>query len=672
MSEQHMHYAIDAKTHKRVAIEDAVHTSKGGEYICECCGKPLYVRKGEATEHVFYHAAGECTDKWNYEFDDPWHIGMQKWLTKHIPGAESEVVITSGGITHRTDVCLSQQKVVIELQHSPMDIEVFEERNSFYAKAGYKVVWIFDKIKHFHSGNISQDINFEEWYQDENHGRVLLSKENSSVRRLFQNHEQYCDVFVFFQKNHVSDNTMVFEELCYSKTVSRKFEKKDGTPVFYSRTLYVTAERAVYPSEMLQWLQSDIEPINAYQYNFTEETTTLHKQHLDIPESEDEPDTDRKRPELDEARSPDTPKERLLELAGWEDETGALGKALLINPKIKKQVKLQKDIIEILKQNLTYPLAEMMVNVLDDDDVIQYVYDWSLRNQDICVKRQDASLLRYYIATKTSSQEVIKKLSTNKGDLIRVAIAQNPATDRAIVLTMIDDVSMDVAHAAAVILGISIPSLQQRRKAAHEKLRAEREQAAKDEKRLTILRKREKAVEKSESEARKAIRRADQTQKKLDSAHKNIERQRVAINQKDETIADLNNKLNAQDRYIAEIQTQAEQANIMWCKTLHPAKEILTKLVSKKMVYLYNPAKHFVYRYERFSSQTDAMWHKTGFLNLESEYNGFYRLPREKQIPIDCAMKELCCFITEGEFQYLLDNRNMQPVARFRWILSRI
>lgn len=672
MSEQHMHYAIDVKTQKRIDIESAIHTSKGGEYICECCGKPLYVRKGAATEHVFYHAAGECTDKWNYEFDDPWHIGMQKWLVEQIPGAESEVVITAGGITHRTDVCMPQQKVVIELQHSPMDYDVFAERNFFYTSAGYKVIWIFDKIKAFHSGDISQDNHFEEWYHENTHGRVLVSKENSSIRRLFQNYESQHDVFVFFQKNHVVDNTMVFEELCYSKTVMRQFDKRDGPPIVYTRTLYVTAERAVYPIEMLQFLQSTIEPVTPYQYDFSEEDAILWKHSKDLPEKEEEPDTDRKRPELDEARSPETTINRLLELANLEDETGALGKALLINPKVKKLPKLQRAIIDLLKQNLTYPLAEMMVNVLDDEDVVQYVYSWSLQNQEACVKRPEASLLRYYIATKTQSADIITKLSTNKGDMIRVAVAQNPITDRGIVYSMVDDVSMDVAYAAAMVLDIPVQSLQQRRKEAHAKLREERKQAAEEESRRTELRKREKAVQKTETEARKARKQAEQAQKRLDTAHKNIERQRAAISKRDEQISALNSELQAEKRRREAMYDQVDEAELIWLKALHPTSEILAKVMDDTMVYLYNPDKHYIYRFENYGSSECATWRKTGFLNLSNTYNDFYRLPREKQKPNTYAMSEMCCFITDKEFEYLIEHRNMQPVARLRWVLSRI
>ena len=388
MSEQHMHYAIDVKTQNRIDIEAAIHTSSGGEYICECCGKQLNVRKGENTEHVFYHAHGECTDKWGYEFDNPWHIGMQKWLLSEIPGAETEMVVAYGGKTHRADVCIPQNKIIIELQHSPMDLETFNERIFFYTAAGYKVIWIFDKIGAFCSGDISQDENFPEWYRDQQHGRVLVSKEKSYSRLLFQKHEPIDHVFVFFQKDHIAGGSTVFDELCYGRTVSRSFKKKDGSCVSYTRTLYVTSDRVSYASELIKWLQSgEYEPIAAPQYEFKEATATLHNTVNESVDEAYEPDTDRKRPELDEARSPDTKEERLLELASWDDETGAIGKALLQNPMIKKTRALFDSVVNALKCHINYALAEAMVDILDDDNIVNYAYAWSLEHQDSCVKK---------------------------------------------------------------------------------------------------------------------------------------------------------------------------------------------------------------------------------------------------------------------------------------------
>ena len=45
-------------------------------------------------------------------------------------------------ITHRADVCINGY--VIEFQHSPLSYKEFNERNWFYNRCGYKVIWIFD------------------------------------------------------------------------------------------------------------------------------------------------------------------------------------------------------------------------------------------------------------------------------------------------------------------------------------------------------------------------------------------------------------------------------------------------------------------------------------------------------------------------------------------------
>lgn len=43
--------------------------------------------------------------------------------------------------THIADICIGNY--VIEVQHSSMDLDTFNERTVFYTELGYKLIWIF-------------------------------------------------------------------------------------------------------------------------------------------------------------------------------------------------------------------------------------------------------------------------------------------------------------------------------------------------------------------------------------------------------------------------------------------------------------------------------------------------------------------------------------------------
>ena len=138
-----MYVALD-KEGLRVYIEEA---EKNEDYFCPVCRGKLRVRKGDIREHHFAHVSGVCEDTWNYDMSE-WH---REWQER-FPEECREVVITFNGVKHRADVL--NGKTVIEFQHSQMSFEEFNERNSFYTKAGYKLVWLFDMQDLYENGYI--------------------------------------------------------------------------------------------------------------------------------------------------------------------------------------------------------------------------------------------------------------------------------------------------------------------------------------------------------------------------------------------------------------------------------------------------------------------------------------------------------------------------------------
>ncbi len=120
---------------KRIRASDA---NKESTYFCPVCGNPVILKTGLVnTEHFAHVSDGRCEDEWSYDMSE-WHRRMQEFF----PIEKREVVIRQGGKTHRADVCIGN--IVIEMQHSPISAEEFEDRNRFFKSSGYRLVWIFD------------------------------------------------------------------------------------------------------------------------------------------------------------------------------------------------------------------------------------------------------------------------------------------------------------------------------------------------------------------------------------------------------------------------------------------------------------------------------------------------------------------------------------------------
>lgn len=137
-----MLYALDDNKNR----VDAYDANKDDTYYCPICGGEVRPKQGEFNSWHFAHIVS-CKDVWSYDMSE-WH---REWQEKY-PVENREVVITSKGVSHRADVVLG--KYVIEFQHSPLSALEFMERNRFYTRAGYKIVWLFD-VRHLFQNNIN-------------------------------------------------------------------------------------------------------------------------------------------------------------------------------------------------------------------------------------------------------------------------------------------------------------------------------------------------------------------------------------------------------------------------------------------------------------------------------------------------------------------------------------
>ena len=105
---------------------------------CPCCGKNLIARCGEINMWHWAHIVEENCDNW-YEPETKWH---REW--KETFGIDySEVIFVRDGSKHIADI-FTREKIVIELQNSPISTETIRARESFY---GEKMMWIINRLK---------------------------------------------------------------------------------------------------------------------------------------------------------------------------------------------------------------------------------------------------------------------------------------------------------------------------------------------------------------------------------------------------------------------------------------------------------------------------------------------------------------------------------------------
>lgn len=98
--------------------------------VCPQCGGGVQAKCGFFNTWHWAHNANEC-DPWS-EPESDWH---KRWKAR-FPQEQTEVVIDN----HRADI-RTNTGYIIELQHSPINVEKIQEREAFY---GEKMVWVID------------------------------------------------------------------------------------------------------------------------------------------------------------------------------------------------------------------------------------------------------------------------------------------------------------------------------------------------------------------------------------------------------------------------------------------------------------------------------------------------------------------------------------------------
>lgn len=102
-------------------------------------GHPIIAKRGTVKIHHFAHRTKvECSC---HDNKGEWHIAWQDRAKEEA----QEIRIVTEDKVHIADTLVGQY--VIEYQHSPMDVRIMRQRESFYTGMGYILVWVFDVSK---------------------------------------------------------------------------------------------------------------------------------------------------------------------------------------------------------------------------------------------------------------------------------------------------------------------------------------------------------------------------------------------------------------------------------------------------------------------------------------------------------------------------------------------
>jgi competence CoiA-like predicted nuclease len=105
---------------------------------CHLCGEKVLSRCGEIKVWHWAHFKGKSCDSW-YEPETQWHRSWKLTFGKE----NSEIKIIKEDCWHVADV-LTEGKVVIELQNSPIQKDIIRRREEFY---GERMIWLINGIE---------------------------------------------------------------------------------------------------------------------------------------------------------------------------------------------------------------------------------------------------------------------------------------------------------------------------------------------------------------------------------------------------------------------------------------------------------------------------------------------------------------------------------------------
>jgi competence protein CoiA len=129
------------------AVEDddliyAGHAESGKVYWCLDCFGPVKRRRGKLHFYHFYHTAASPKCRLYSKTED--HLLAQLQIQKQFPAGVLQMERPFIKINRVADLLWESEKIVFEIQCSPMTDKEAEMRIRDYRSQGYEVVWLLD------------------------------------------------------------------------------------------------------------------------------------------------------------------------------------------------------------------------------------------------------------------------------------------------------------------------------------------------------------------------------------------------------------------------------------------------------------------------------------------------------------------------------------------------
>lgn len=111
------------------------------DYKCIECGTLLRVRGGIHRRLHFYHV--EPTVRCRHQQKGTIHLQVQRTILNQLPGGEGQLEYPFPTIRRIADVAWIPQKLLFEVQYSPISAEEVINRTADYRSIGWEIAWIF-------------------------------------------------------------------------------------------------------------------------------------------------------------------------------------------------------------------------------------------------------------------------------------------------------------------------------------------------------------------------------------------------------------------------------------------------------------------------------------------------------------------------------------------------
>lgn len=128
-------YAYDPLGH----LIFSYHAKRQQNYCCLECGSIVRLREGHIRKPHFYHLTKTSCRQSEKSLT---HLQLQIYLKQNLPENEASLEHRFPDIRRIADVAWHPQKIIFEIQCSPMTKEEMEARVESYKSVGYQVVWV--------------------------------------------------------------------------------------------------------------------------------------------------------------------------------------------------------------------------------------------------------------------------------------------------------------------------------------------------------------------------------------------------------------------------------------------------------------------------------------------------------------------------------------------------